>query len=64
MASPNPRDYREETCLNAAEEQLLIYISGRQGLSKSAAIRHCIHLVGDYFTKLDRQAATGTLTEL
>jgi len=58
------RDYREETLLNAAEFALLREISGDLGLSKSSAIRYCIHVVGDDLMRRKRQAETGRVTEL
>lgn len=58
------RDFREETQLNAAEERLLEYVAGKYGVSKSAALRLCLHVVGDDLVRKDRLAATGLITEL
>jgi len=58
------RDFREETQLNAAEERLLIYVAGKYGVSKSAALRICLHAVGDDLVRKERLAATGISTEL
>lgn len=58
------RDFREETALNAAEETLLVYVAGKYGVSKSAALRICLHIVGDNLMRNDRCGDTGKLTEL
>lgn len=58
------RDYREETALNAAEERLLAYVAGKYGVSKSAALRLCLHRVGDDLLRKERLAATGEFTEV
>ena len=57
------RDFREETLLNASEEALLMMLSGRHGLTKSAMLRTCLHIVGDDFIRKDRLKDTGELTE-
>jgi len=58
------RDYREETALNAAEEALLHEIAGKFGVSKSAALRICLHHVGDHITRQSRLQDTGILTDV
>jgi hypothetical protein len=58
------RDFREETNLNAAEERLLKYIADKLGVSKSAAMRLCIHIVGDDLLRKERLADTGILSEV
>jgi len=58
------RDFREETLLNAAEEALLKEISGKFGVSKSAALRICLHHVGDQITRQSRLRDTGILTDV
>lgn len=60
----NKRDFREETQLNAAEWNQLKNIAGKYGLSKSAALRLCIHLVGDKITRDEAMKSTGGLPEL
>ena len=51
MQIDEKRDFREETHLNAAEWQMLRSIAGRYGVSKSAALRLCLHIVGDKITR-------------
>jgi hypothetical protein len=57
------RDFREETALNAAEELLLKYVAGKLGTSKSAALRVCLHIVGDDLRRKERLTETGLVTE-
>jgi len=59
----NRRDFREETNLNAAEFALLRMIAGQLGLSKSAALRYCLHSVGKDFMRKRRAADTNELSE-
>lgn len=54
----NRRDFREETKLNAAEFALLREVAGQLGLSKSAALRYCLHSVGKNFMRKRRAADT------
>lgn len=64
MSNDNKRDYREETLLNAAEFALLREIAGDLGLSKAAALRYCMHVVGDDHMRRKRLAETGRLTDV
>jgi len=57
------RDFREETLLNAAEERLLTFVAGKYGVSKSSALRLCLHVVGDDLVRKDRLADTGIVTD-
>ena len=54
----NRRDFREETKLNAAEFALLREVAGQLGLSKSAALRYCLHSVGKNFMRKRRAEDT------
>lgn len=63
MTPQDKRDFREETALNAAEESLLIMVAGRYGVSKSAALRIALHIVGDNIMRKDRLAETGEVTD-
>ena len=58
------RDFREETLLNASEFTLLREIAGDLGLSKSAAIRYCIHVVGSDLIRRKHQFDTRMLPEV
>ena len=60
----NKRDYREETALNHAEELALKELSGDLGLSKSATLRYCLHLVVNHVARKKRIADIGELTEV
>ena len=55
------RDFREETALNAAEERLLKYVAETFGISKSAALRLCLHQVGDELIRKEKLRDTGLL---
>lgn len=59
----NKRDYREETQLNSAEFILLKHIAGKFGISKSAALRMCLHIVGDDLNRKEIMRETGIITE-
>ncbi len=61
--SHEKRDFREETALNASEEALLMMLSGRHGLTKSAMLRLCLHIVGDDFIRKGLLKDTGASTE-
>lgn len=52
------RDFREETALNAAEFALLRVMAGHFGLSKSATLRYCLHVVGKDFMRKRRASDT------
>lgn len=56
------RDFREETNLNAAEERLLVFIAGKLGVSKSAALRLALLRLGDHLVKEERFSATGIVS--
>ena len=58
------RYFRAETFLNAAEEIMLNHIAGKFGVSKSAAIRICLHHVGDHLTQQAHAENTGIITEV
>lgn len=58
------RDFREETLLNASEFTLLREIAGDLGLSKSATIRYCIHVVGADLIRRKHQFNTRILPEV
>ena len=62
--SLDKRDFREETNLNAAEERLLVFVAGKLGVSKSAALRIALHALGDDLVRKDRLAETGLISEL
>jgi len=60
----NKRDYREETAFNAAEERLLVWSSGKLGLSKSATLRLALHRLGDDLLRKEKLSETGLITDL
>ncbi len=58
----NKRDFREETNLNAAEFALLKELAGELGLSKSAALRYCLHEIGDKVIRSKHVRDTGIVS--
>lgn len=64
MSITDKRDFREETLLNAAEWNMLKQISGKYGVSKAAALRLCLHIVGDKITRDEALNSTGNAPEL
>jgi len=64
MAIEDKRDFREETLLNAAEWNMLKKVAGKYGVSKAAALRLCLHVVGDKITRDEMLTPTVELPEV